>query len=69
MLVALVDSVEARRLVDALLDVVEEDHDEDDDGRKVGHNPPEHFGGLVGSVALQRKFKIGKLPSSTEVHK
>lgn len=41
---ALVEPVQARRLVEALLDVVEENYDEDNDGRKVGHNPPEHLG-------------------------
>ena len=34
---------QARVLVDALLDLVEQGDDEDDDGRKVGHNPPEHL--------------------------
>lgn len=38
-----VESGQAWTLVDSLLHLIEEGDDEDNDGRKVGHNPPEHF--------------------------
>ena len=34
---------QTRTLVDSLLNVVEQGDNEDDNGREVGQNPPEHF--------------------------